>query len=65
MRSLDAARVHGARDPRVTLTEARRVFDAIAGAKEFVTFGQSGHGPYLSNRANQWRSAVERFIKGT
>ncbi len=57
--------MHGARDSRVTLTEARRVFDAIAGIKEFVTFEQSGHESYLSNHANQWRSAVERFIKST
>jgi dipeptidyl aminopeptidase/acylaminoacyl peptidase len=57
--------MHGARDPRVRLTEARRVFDAIAGIKEFVTFEQSGHESYLSNNASQLRSGVERFIKST
>lgn len=55
--------MHGERDPRVSLTEARRVFDAIAGTKEFVTFEQSGHESYLSKHASQWRNAVERFIK--
>jgi pimeloyl-ACP methyl ester carboxylesterase len=54
--------MHGARDPRVRLTEARRVFEAIAAAKEFVTFERSGHESYLSSHANQWRTAVERFI---
>jgi pimeloyl-ACP methyl ester carboxylesterase len=57
--------MHGARDLRVSLTEAHRVFEAIPGTKEFVTFEQSGHESYLSNHASQWRSAVERFIKST
>jgi dipeptidyl aminopeptidase/acylaminoacyl peptidase len=57
--------MHGERDPRVSLTEARRVFEAIAGTKEFVIFEQSGHESYLSNDANRWRNAVERFIEST
>jgi dipeptidyl aminopeptidase/acylaminoacyl peptidase len=57
--------MHGARDPRVTLTEARRVFEAIPATKKFVTFEHSGHESYLSNNATQWRSAVERFIEST
>jgi len=57
--------MHGARDPRVSLTEARRVFDAVPGAKEFVTFEQSGHESYLSTHASQWRTAVEGFIERT
>jgi dipeptidyl aminopeptidase/acylaminoacyl peptidase len=55
--------MHGERDARVSLTEARRVFDALAGTKEFVTFERSGHESYLSNHASQWRDAVETFIK--
>ena len=57
--------MHGARDPRVRLIEARRVFEAVPATKEFVTFEQSGHESYLSKNAEQWRSAVERFIKRT
>ena len=57
--------VHGAHDTRVTISEARRVFEAVPGTKEFVTFEQSGHESYLSNHASQWRNAVERFIKST
>jgi pimeloyl-ACP methyl ester carboxylesterase len=57
--------MHGARDPRVSLTEARRVYEAIPGNKEFVTFAQSGHESYVSNNASQWRTAVARFIKRT
>ncbi len=55
--------MHGARDPRVSLTEARRVFEAIAGTKEFVTFEQSGHESYVRADASQWRTAVEGFIR--
>jgi pimeloyl-ACP methyl ester carboxylesterase len=57
--------MHGERDPRADLTGARRVFEAIAGTKEFVTFEQSGHESYLSSHANRWRTAVQRFIKRT
>jgi hypothetical protein len=57
--------MHGARDPRVSLTEARRVYEAIPGNKTFVTFAQTGHESYLSKNASQWRTAVERFIKRT
>ncbi len=57
--------MHGERDPRVSLTEARRVFDAIPVTKELVTFERSGHESYLSRNASQWRTAVERFIKRT
>jgi pimeloyl-ACP methyl ester carboxylesterase len=55
--------MHGDRDLRVKITEARRVFEAIPGTKEFVTFEQSGHESYLSNHASQWRTAVKKFIK--
>jgi len=57
--------MHGARDPRVSLTEARRVFEAIPATKEFVIFEQSGHASYLSKNAGRWRSAVEQFIEST
>ena len=57
--------MHGGRDTRVRLTEARRVFEAIPATKELVTFKQSGHESYLSNHASQWRSAVEGFIEST
>jgi len=57
--------MHGARDPRATLTEARRVFEAIPATKKLVIFQQSGHASYLSNNASQWRNAVERFIEST
>jgi pimeloyl-ACP methyl ester carboxylesterase len=55
--------MHGERDPRVSLSEARRVFEAIPGNQAFVTFAQSGHESFLSKNASQWRTAVERFIK--
>lgn len=57
--------MHGERDPRVSLKEARRVFEAIPATKKFVTFEQSGHGSYLSDNADQWRNAVAQFIQST
>jgi pimeloyl-ACP methyl ester carboxylesterase len=57
--------MHGERDPRVALDEARRVFEAIPGTKELVIFERSGHGSYLSSHPSRWRNAVERFIRRT
>ena len=55
--------MHRERDLRVSLIKARRVFEPIPGTKEFVTFERRGHESYLSENAEQWRTAVERFIK--
>jgi pimeloyl-ACP methyl ester carboxylesterase len=55
--------MHGERDPRGSVSESRRVFEAISGPKEFVTFERSGHGSYLSHHAEKWRTTVGRFIE--
>ena len=57
--------MHGARDTRVKITEARRVFEAVPGTKEFVTFEQSGHESYLSTQAAQWRTAIKGVMERT
>jgi pimeloyl-ACP methyl ester carboxylesterase len=57
--------LHGAGDVRASLAGARRVFDALPGAKELVIFPQGGHESYLPEDADRWRAAVERFIERT
>jgi hypothetical protein len=57
--------MHGRDDPRATLDEGRRVFNAVPGPKQFKTFERSGHESYVSTHASEWRTAVEAFIKET
>jgi alpha-beta hydrolase superfamily lysophospholipase len=54
--------MHGGRDARVSLPEARRVFEALPGSKTFVLFEHSGHESYLSKDAALWRHAVNEFM---
>jgi len=55
--------MHGTDDPRATLNEGRRVFDAVPGPKEFKTFGQTGHESYVSTHENEWRTTVDEFMR--
>ena len=54
--------LHGADDPRATLAEGRRVFEAASGSKQFVTFEDVGHGSYAAKHPEPWRAAVEAFL---
>lgn len=55
--------MHGTDDSRATLTEGRRVFDAVHGNKEFKAFNRTGHASYISTHAAEWRTTVAEFIK--
>lgn len=55
--------MHGHDDPRATLDEGRRVFDAVSGAKEFVVFDNSGHESYCAAHPGEWRDAVGKMIE--
>ncbi|MEW6307075.1 MAG: alpha/beta hydrolase [Verrucomicrobiota bacterium] len=54
--------LHGARDPRVSEAEARRVFEQLRGPKEFVLLEGVGHESYLAARPQEWQRAVEPFL---
>ncbi len=54
--------MHGEHDPRATLSEGRRVFDAVPDRKDFVTFPRCRHESYVSTHPDQWRAAVERIL---
>lgn len=55
--------MHGRDDPRARLEEGRRVFEAVAGEKEFVTFDKTGHESYMTTHPAEWRRAVDSVIK--
>jgi len=54
--------LHGSDDPRARIAEARRVFEAVPGEKQFKEFGRTGHGGYLFRDSHGWRAAVEEFL---
>ena len=55
--------LHGADDPRATLAEGRRVFEAAPSRrKQFVVFENVGHDSYLAQHPDPWRDAVAAFL---
>lgn len=55
--------MHGTDDPRATLVEGRRVFDAVQGRKRFKTFDRTGHESTISSHATEWRTTVASFMR--
>jgi len=67
--SREAARVScpallmaGQNDTRATVPEARAVFDALKGKKEWLLFEGAGHQQYLTYNREEWRGAVKRLV---
>lgn len=55
--------MRGAEDPRVRSAEARAVFDALAGPREYVEFPGAGHESLLEADPDRWRGALDRFVR--
>jgi len=56
--------MHGVDDPRARVADARRVYDAVPGRKQFVEFPATGHESYVARYPSQWTDTVSRFIAG-
>jgi dipeptidyl aminopeptidase/acylaminoacyl peptidase len=54
--------LHGEQDRRVTTREARRLFERLAGPRQFVTFPAGGHSSCLPSDRGRWRQAVGEFL---
>jgi uncharacterized protein len=54
--------LHGADDPRATVAEGRRVFDAAPEPKLFLEFPDTGHDSYLRQHPDAWTEAVKPFF---
>ena len=54
--------LHGVDDPRATLAEGRRVFEAAPAPKRFVAFDHVGHESYAARHPEPWRAAVRAFL---
>ena len=55
--------MHGSDDPRATIAEGRRVFDAVSGDKTFLTLQNTGHHSYVAAHRVEWTAAVEKIMK--
>lgn len=55
--------MHGRDDPRATLEEGRRVFDAVPGTKTLVIFDKVAHESGFNTHPRQWREAVAEIIR--
>ena len=54
--------LHGSRDPRARVEEARRVFAAVPGFKRFKEFPGIGHEAAVVRYAEEWKSTVTEFL---
>jgi hypothetical protein len=50
--------MHGKDDLRARLSDARQVFDRLAGPKKFLEFATTGHESYVRHNKEEWRKAV-------
>jgi dipeptidyl aminopeptidase/acylaminoacyl peptidase len=54
---------HGSADPRARVSEARRVYEAIPGAKTFHEFAALRHEPAVKRFPGEWTGAVSQFLR--
>jgi len=55
--------LHGTDDPRARIGEGRRVYAATPAPKWFKAFPDAGHESYVSRHPQQWKDAVQEFLK--
>lgn len=54
--------LHGSADPRAHTDEARRVYEAVPGPKQFKEFPDVGHAATVIRYPEQWRDTVSNFL---
>jgi alpha-beta hydrolase superfamily lysophospholipase len=54
--------LHGTNDPRVTIEQAKSVYDNLNGRKGFEEFVGVGHESYLMANSDQWKRSVSEFL---
>lgn len=60
--SCPAMLLHGEKDPRVRLSEAKTVFENLSEPKRLVVFKDIGHKPFLAKYPDQWKEEVFSFL---
>ena len=54
---------HGSKDPRVTETETKEIFDNISTNKKWVEYTESAHQSLCTNEHTKWIMEVSSFLK--
>jgi alpha-beta hydrolase superfamily lysophospholipase len=54
--------LHGSRDTRVTLDQAKTIFENLPCPKQFEVFDDAGHESYIARDATRWNQLVHRFL---
>jgi alpha-beta hydrolase superfamily lysophospholipase len=54
--------LHGQEDPRVTLAQAKAIYDQIRSEKVFEPFEKVGHESYIRADEARWKAAVGSFL---
>lgn len=57
--------MHGADDPRATMEQGRRVFDAVRSRKSFVVFPETSHESFVGEFAEKWEAEVMSFLRAS
>ena len=55
--------MHGSEDPRVSVGEARRVFEAAPGPRRFELFEGVAHESYVARYPEKWRQLVSAIMR--
>lgn len=61
--SCPVLQLQGEHDSRVTLSQARGLFDRLAGPKTFVLFKGAGHLSHLGANETLWTNSVREFVQ--
>ena len=56
--------LHGVEDPRVSVEEAMRIQENLAGPTQFVAIERAGHEPLRQVDPESWDSSVSLFLQG-
>jgi alpha-beta hydrolase superfamily lysophospholipase len=54
--------LHGTDDSRVTIEQARSIYDNLNGRKQFEEFEGVGHESYLVAQPDQWKRSISEFL---
>lgn len=55
--------LYGEKDDRVSRTETDRIYSALKGPKQLVTFPEAGHENYLIRYREEWTHTVQDFLE--
>lgn len=55
--------LHGGKDSRVSLQQAKQVFQSLAGQKRFISYPDTGHQLIVKRNRDKWKKDVSKFLE--